>query len=87
LAPWPQTVELVAIDESGNITTREFSLVGGVDYRAFPWPAILAAVLLIGAVVSAGRGSRVVNDAPRLADSDPRPEIEELPSAGSWPRA
>jgi hypothetical protein len=87
LAPWPQTVELVAIDESGNITIRQFSLVGGVDYRAFPWPAILAAVLLIGAVVSAGRGSRVVNDAPRQADSDPRPEIEELPSAGSWPHA
>jgi hypothetical protein len=86
LAPWPQTVELTAIDESGNVTVGRFSLVGGIDYQAFPWGAILVVVLLVGAVLSTGRGSRVVR--VRLSetypDIDPQPEIEELPP-GSQP--
>ena len=87
LAPWPQTVELTAIDESGNRTTRQFSFVGGVDYRAFPWPAILAVLLLLGAAFSAGRGTQRVRDERPAADTDPQPEIEELPPTGEWPRA
>lgn len=86
LAPWPQTVELTAIDQSGNTTTSQFSLVGGVDYRDFPWAAIVAVALLLGAVLSAGRGTHAVRDPESIGDSDPRPEIEELP-AGEWPRA
>lgn len=87
LAPWPQTVELTAIDESGNTTTSQFSLVGGVDYRAFPWPAIVAVSLLLGAVLSAGRGTHVIREVRLMADNEPQPEIEELPPAGEWPRA
>ena len=51
LAPWPQTLRIVATDESGNQTVREVSIVGGVDYRQFPWTIILAVVIL--AVVAA----------------------------------
>jgi hypothetical protein len=87
LAPWPQSLELTAIDESGIATTREFSLVGGVDYRAFPWATIVAVVLLLGAILSASRGSQAVRDVETRPDSEPSPEIEELPSAGEWPRA
>ncbi len=83
LAPWPQTLELTAVDESGNVTVGRFSLVGGVDYRAFPWGAILAVTLLLGAVLSAGRGSRARATEPDVyADIDPKPEIEELLPAG-----
>ena len=87
LAPWPQTVELVAVDETGNRTTKRFTLVGGVDYRAFPWAAIVAVALLLGAILSAGRGTRAAREVEELPDSDPLPEIEELPTAGEWPRA
>jgi hypothetical protein len=86
LAPWPQSIELTAVDESGNTTTKQFSLVGGVDYRAFPWAAIVAVVLLLGAILSAGRGSRAIREVETMPDSEPLPEIEELPTAGEWPR-
>ena len=56
LAPWPQTLELTAVDETGNRTIRRFTVVGGVDYRSFPWAAILAVALLVGAILSTGRG-------------------------------
>lgn len=87
LAPWPQTVELVAIDESGNTTTSQFSLLGGVDYRAFPWAAIVAAALLLGAILSAGRGTTVRREMEEIEEGDPLPEIEELPVAGERTRA
>jgi hypothetical protein len=87
LAPWPQTVELIAVDETGNRTTKRFTLVGGVDYRAFPWAAIVAVVLLLGAFLSAGRGSKASGEVETMPDSEPLPEIEELPQAGEWPRA
>jgi hypothetical protein len=87
LAPWPQTVELIAVDETGNRTTKRFTLVGGVDYRAFPWAAIVAVALLLGAILSAGRGSGAARELEELPESDPLPEIEELPTAGEWPRA
>lgn len=94
LAPWPQTLELTAVDETGNVTVGRYSLVGGVDYRAFPWGAILAVTLLVGAVVSTGRGSRIRIAEPEVyADIDPQPEIEELTGgdrpapASHWPRA
>lgn len=87
LAPWPQTVELVAVDETGNRTTRRFTLVGGVDYRSFPWAAILAVALLLGAILSAGRGVATTREFEILPDSELLPEIEELPPAGQWPRA
>jgi hypothetical protein len=61
---------------------------------ALPWGAILAVTLLIGAVISAGRGSRIrANETEVYADIDPQPEIEELTvgdrptPASHWPRA
>jgi hypothetical protein len=87
LAPWPQTVELIAVDETGNRTTKRFTLVGGVDYRDFPWAAILALALLLGAILSAGRGVATTREVEILPDAEPLPEIEELPNSGEWPRA
>jgi hypothetical protein len=87
LAPWPQTVELVAVDETGNRTTRRFTVVGGVDYRSFPWAAILAVALLLGAILSAGRGNPKAGEVETLPDAEPMPEIEELPTVRGWPRA
>jgi hypothetical protein len=60
LAPWPQTLRLVAIDASGNVTRREVSVIGGVDYRRLPWPAIGAVVLLVVVAISSALGSRRV---------------------------
>jgi hypothetical protein len=89
LAPWPQEIRLTATDESGNATDRAFSLVGGVDYRQFPW-ALIVALTLLGVV--AARGLRAAGRRPGgfeatpwslgTLDKDAMPEIEELP-AGS----
>ena len=86
LAPWPQALELTAVDETGNRTTRRFTVVGGVDYRSFPWAAILAVALLLGAILSAGRGVPKTREVETLPDAEPMPEIEELPTARGWPR-
>jgi hypothetical protein len=69
LAPWPQTLRLLAIDASGNVTAREVSVVGGVDYRRFPWPTIAAVALLAVVAISGVHGSRRVrtSDAPGRA--------------------
>jgi hypothetical protein len=63
LAPWPQTIRLSAVDASGNVTRREVSVVGGVDYRRFPWPTIAAVALLVLVAVSGVLGSRRVRPA------------------------
>jgi hypothetical protein len=87
LAPWPQTLRVTATDAAGNTTTSEVSVVGGVDYRAFPWPTILVIALLVAVVASGIIGSRrqrgvtrVVDLAVRAIDDEgPGPEMEELP--------
>ena len=93
LWPWPQTIRLRATDGSGNVTVRDVSLVGGVDYRRFPWPTILAAVLLIF-VAGSGllgtrrrrtRGEAAVSSEGRWAPAIPTAEIEELPPGGGLP--
>jgi hypothetical protein len=62
LAPWPQTIRIRAVDPSGNVTIREVSLIGGIDYRRLPWDAIVAAALLaivaISGVIGTRRGQR-----------------------------
>ena len=86
LAPWPQTIRLTATDASGNGSTAEYSVVGGVDYRQFPW-ALIVALTLLGVVAirglsSAGRRVGGVEATPwsmGLLDEASRPEIEELP--------
>ncbi len=87
LAPWPQMLRVIATDPTGNTTTGEFWVVGGVDYRRFPWPGIIAATLLALIAVrglftgSRGRATRV--EATRwstgILDDASMPEIEELP--------
>ena len=86
LAPWPQTVELTAIDESGNATTMRFSLVGGVDYRAFPWPAILVLTMLLGAAFSTAGRLQPIRDVRYSPEDDPAAEMEDLPVT-RWPPA
>ena len=87
LAPWPQTIRLTATDVSGNISIGEFSVVGGVDYRQFPW-ALIAALTLLGVVAARGlaaagrnRGGGVEATAWSMGilDDASMPEIEELP--------
>jgi hypothetical protein len=95
LAPWPQTLRLTATDATGNASTAEFSVVGGIDYRQFPW-AFIAALSLLGVVAarglaSAGRTrSGAVEATPwstGMLDEGSLPEIEELPpGAGLAPR-
>lgn len=70
---------MTAVDPFGNETTGTVSLVGGVDYRVLPWPAILAVVLLLGAAASAVRGSRRVPTVEPYREDDPAPEVEDLP--------
>jgi hypothetical protein len=86
LAPWPQTIRLTATDESGNASTAEFSVVGGVDYRRFPWALIVALTLLglvaIRGLSNAGKragGVQATAWSMGLLDEASMPEIEELP--------
>jgi hypothetical protein len=90
LAPWPQIVRVTATDASGNRTVHEASIVGGIDYRAFPWPTIMA-IALLAAVVASGvvgtRRQRVKGTAlgpPRrdFDDDGSGPELVELPPGG-----
>ncbi|HET9084443.1 MAG TPA: hypothetical protein VFN41_08575 [Candidatus Limnocylindrales bacterium] len=93
LAPWPQDIRLTATDESGNATDSDFSVVGGVDYRQFPW-ALIVALTLLGAV--AARGLRAAGRRPGgfeatpwslgTLDKDAMPEIEELPAGSGLAR-
>ena len=92
LAPWPQTIRVTATDEAGNPTVGEFSIVGGVDYRQFPW-ALIAALTLLGAV--AARGLRTAGRRPGFEatawstgalDEGSMPEIEELPPGAGLAR-
>ena len=84
LAPWPQTVEVTAVDPSGNATTATVSVIGGVDYREFPWPAIVAAVLHHRRphrrACGRGRAAQSASSYPESFDDEPFPEIEDLPS-------
>jgi hypothetical protein len=89
LAPWPQTVRVVATDAFGNETVEERSVVGGVDYRGFPWAAILALGVLAAVIVSGVAGShrrrwRAADAGGRDGrwDDGPLPEFEELPPGG-----
>jgi hypothetical protein len=81
LAPWPQTLAVTAVDPSGNATTTSVSVMGGVDLRQLPWPAIAAVAIIVAVVVSSVRGGRRTR--PSIAvvetsDPDRSPVIEEL---------
>jgi hypothetical protein len=86
LAPWPQTIRLTATDGSDNASVAEFSVVGGIDYRRFPW-ALIVALTLLGLVAarglaSAGRRAGAVEAtawSTGVLDEGSLPEIEELP--------
>ena len=94
LAPWPQVIRVTATDRAGNETIGEFSIVGGIDYRRFPWPGIAAASLLV--LVAArglfgGRRDRAVrrastNRSSVALDDGSTPEIEELPPGSGLAR-
>lgn len=94
LAPWPQTLSLRATDASGNVTVRDLSVVGGVDYRQFPWAliaalALLALVAVRGLRSTGGRRAATVAAAPRwgsAVDDGQGPVIEELPPGGGLAR-
>ena len=58
LAPWPQTIDVVARDEAGNETAASASVMGGVDIRGLPWPAIGVVLVLIAVFLSSIRGVR-----------------------------
>jgi hypothetical protein len=93
LAPWPQDIRLSATDDSGNTSNADFSIVGGVDYRQFPW-ALIVALTLLGIV--AARGLRAAGRRPGgfeatpwslgTLDADAMPEIEELPPGAGLAR-
>lgn len=78
LAPWPQTFRLTAVDGAGNVTTREISVIGGIDYRQIPIEATVAAFLLVAAVVSGVVGSRRPRQLDGLVHIDRTAD-------GSWP--
>jgi hypothetical protein len=87
LAPWPQKLVITAVDAAGNTTTTELSVMGGVDIRGLPWPAILVGLLLVGVVLSSIRGVRSTRPSVAVRQygqsgqygDEVTPEIEELP--------
>ena len=86
LAPWPQIVTVVATDEFGQQAEHSVSMVGGVDYRPWPWPAIVAGAVLVGVIGSGLLGRHRGRSAAPSArpsssrgfDDGPAPELEEL---------
>ena len=86
LAPWPQTLELSSTDPSGNVATTEVSVMGGVDLRQLPWPAIGTVVVIVAVFASSLRGRRGVQQVATIEveDGEHLPVIEEL-SAGRIP--
>jgi hypothetical protein len=93
LAPWPQTIRLSATDASGNTSIGEFSIVGGVDYRRFPW-ALIVALTLLGIVAARGLsaagkrtgGVEATAWSTGVLDEASMPEIEELPPGSGLAR-
>jgi hypothetical protein len=93
LAPWPQSIRLAATDASGNTTIGEFSVVGGVDYRRFPW-ALIVALTLLGVVAARGLivagkragGVEATAWSTGVLDEASMPEIEELPPGSGLAR-
>lgn len=89
LAPWPQTLLVTATDASGNVTLREVSVIGGIDYRRFPWAMIAAMALLLVVGLSGLLGSRRRGGPSGLLvgrsmstyapDESPIAEMEDLP--------
>jgi hypothetical protein len=84
LAPWPRTLEVMATDPSGNVTTATISVMGGLDVRQVSWPPIVALAILVAAIVNSARGGsrrprsmEVVQPADLTASQD-GPVIEEL---------
>jgi hypothetical protein len=81
LAPWPQTVEVTAVDAFGNAATASASVMGGIDIRQLPWLAIGTLAVIAGAFVSGvigQRRSRAPAAVARTVDTDAGPVIEEL---------
>jgi hypothetical protein len=85
LAPWPQTFRVTTTDPAGNPTVGEFTIVGGIDYRRFPWPGIVTGALLASVTIRglfdgrnrpAGHRTRASTDS---LDDGSMPVIEELP--------
>ena len=93
LAPWPQDIRLAATDDSGNTSVAEFSAVGGVDYRRFPWALIIALTLLgivaVRGLKAAGKragGVEATAWSTGMLDEASMPEIEELPPGNGLAR-
>jgi hypothetical protein len=89
LAPWPQTLEAVAVDPSGNRTPASISVMGGIDLRGFPWPAIAAVAILIAVLLSSLRGTKRVRRVPSVAvygDDGGDLVIEELDPGSRYRR-
>ena len=58
LAPWPQDVTFRAMDETGNVTTRVISMMGGLDIRQLPWQVLVAIFVLVAVLVGTIREGR-----------------------------
>ena len=83
LAPWPQDVEVVAADAAGNRTRLMTSLIGGVDVRRLPWPAIAVVAVLAAVGLSSLRGGRRSRRPVKpfaVGVDDDATVLEELPS-------
>jgi hypothetical protein len=52
LVPWPQELEIEAVDSAGNPSWRTVSVVGGIDYRRLPLQAMLIVAVLLGAAAT-----------------------------------
>jgi hypothetical protein len=49
---------VTAVDPSGNATPASISVMGGLDIRKLPWPAIAAVTIIVAAALSSMRGGR-----------------------------
>ena len=58
LAPWPQTLQVSAVDPASNATLSQISVMGGADLQDVPWPGVGAVVVLAAAFVTSMRGVR-----------------------------
>ena len=86
----PQTLEVTALDPTGNQTITRISVMVGLDIRQLPWPAIAAVAVLVAVFVGSIRGNQrapSVAVATVVSDDEHVAEIEDLGESSIGPVA
>lgn len=86
LVPWPQVLDLEAVDPNGRETSQQVSVVGGFDYRQLPWQPLVILVVLAGVALTTFGRPALGMGRRRVGAPGPSYARTADPSDGSEPR-